>query len=365
MNFPADYKSIKERILEIEPIDYCKSRNFLDGKVTYLSPYISRGVISTKQVFDYVMTLGFDYYQIEKLLQELAWRDYWQQIWIHKGNEIDYDLRSEQKGAIHQSLSSAILHRRTGIIAIDNGIEELYKTGYIHNHLRMYIASIACNIGKNHWNYPAKWMYYHLLDGDWASNALSWQWVAGTNSNKQYFANQGNINKYCKTEDSGTFLDVNYEVLPHIPIQKELEEIVDLELKTELPKQAKITYNSELPVAIYTYYNLDPEWRNEQKMNRVLLLEPSFFEKYPVSEKCVQFALDLAKNIENCRVFVGEFAEFIEGYKPIKTYFKEHPTNNHYKGIEDLRGLIVPEVEGDFKSFFVYWKKCKKQLSFK
>ena len=365
MKFPTDYKSIKERILEIEPIEYCKSRNFLDGKVTHLSPYISRGVISTKQVFDYVMTLGYDYYQIEKLLQELAWRDYWQQIWIHKGNAIDYDLRSEQKGAIHQSLSCAILHRRTGITAIDNGIETLYQTGYMHNHLRMYTASIACNIGKNHWRYPAKWMYYHLLDGDWASNALSWQWVAGTNSNKQYIANQNNINKYCKTEDKGTFLDVNYEDLSEISIPKQLEDIVNHEFKTDLPKQDKIIFYSELPTALYTYYNLDPKWRDTQKMNRVLLLEPSFFDKYPVNEKCIQFVKDLAKNIENCQVYVGEFSEFQEEYNPIQVYFKEHPTNNHYKGIEDARDWIAPEVEGDFKSFFAYWKQCKKHLSFK
>ena len=57
----------------------------------------------------------------------------------------------------------------------------------------MYVASIACNIAQSHWIVPAKWMYYYLLDADWASNSLSWQWVAGTNL-KKYFANQQNIN---------------------------------------------------------------------------------------------------------------------------------------------------------------------------
>ena len=364
MDFPTDFKSIKKRILEIEPVEYCKSRNFLDGKVTYLSPYIARGVISTKQVFDYVMTLGYKPYQIEKLLQELAWRDYWQQIWIHKGNEIDHDLRSEQNGALHQSLSSAILHKRTGISAIDNGIEELYETGYMHNHLRMYTAAIACNFGKNHWRFPAKWMYYHLLDGDWASNALSWQWVAGTNSNKQYFANQKNINKYCKTDDSGTFLDVSYEEIENLPLPKELEETVDFDLQTKLPKQEKIEINPDLSTVLYTYYNLDPEWRNEQEMNRILILEPSLFKKYPVSEKCIQFVIDLSKNIENCKIYIGEFSDFEKECKTESNYFKEHPTNAHFKGKEDPRDWIVPEVEGDFKSFFAYWKKCKKHLPF-
>ena len=54
----------------------------------------------------------------------------------------------------------------------------------------MYIASIICNTAKCHWKIPAKWFYYHLKDGDWGSNALSWQWVCGTNSGKKYYANQ-------------------------------------------------------------------------------------------------------------------------------------------------------------------------------
>ena len=65
----------------IEPLNYAKSRNFVDGAVTYLSPYISRGVISVKQVMDTVMTKGYKNYQIEKFIQELAWREYWQRVW--------------------------------------------------------------------------------------------------------------------------------------------------------------------------------------------------------------------------------------------------------------------------------------------
>ncbi|MEO5685193.1 MAG: FAD-binding domain-containing protein [Chitinophagaceae bacterium] len=64
---------------------------------------------------------------------------------------------------------------KTGITAIDEQITLLYETGYMHNPVRMYLAGITCNIGKAHWLQPARWMYYHLLDGDLASNSLSWQ----------------------------------------------------------------------------------------------------------------------------------------------------------------------------------------------
>ena len=65
-------------------------------------------------------------------------------------------------------------------------------------------------IGKH----QQKWMYYHLLDGDWASNSLSWQWVVGSNANKKYVFNQANLNKYSKTYQSATYIDSDYSNLP-------------------------------------------------------------------------------------------------------------------------------------------------------
>lgn len=195
--FPVLFDNILDRIATIDPVGYGKSRNYLDGAVSYLSPYISRGVISTKFVYQELLKRGFHPSPILKFIQELAWRDYWQQVWVTKGDAINQDLKNPQKQVVTKGISSAINTANTGIHIIDDAINQFYKTGYLHNHLRMYIASIACNIGQNHWKHPAQWMYYHLLDADWASNALSWQWVVGANSNKKYYANQENINTFC------------------------------------------------------------------------------------------------------------------------------------------------------------------------
>jgi len=129
------------------------------------------------------MTLGITWQDSEKLIQELAWRDYWQQVWIAKGDDINTDLKTTQKSVSNHQVPKAIINASTGIEAVDAAIKELYNTGYMHNHMRMYIASICCNIANSHWLAPAKWMYAHLLDGDCASNQLSWQWVAGAFSN--------------------------------------------------------------------------------------------------------------------------------------------------------------------------------------
>ena len=84
--------------------------------------------------------------------------------------------------------------------------------------MRMYIASVCCNISNSHWLHPSKWMYYNLLDGDLASNNLSWQWVAGSFSNKKYYANQENINKFFQSSQKNTFLDIDYSEFKNLTI---------------------------------------------------------------------------------------------------------------------------------------------------
>jgi len=274
--FPTSYAEITQRIRHIDPVKYGSTRNYINGSVTYLSPYISRGFISTQQILSNVLNRGYKPAQIEKFIQELAWRDYWQHIWIAKGNAINSDLKHQQTPITNTSISSAITDAKTGIEAIDKAINQFYKTGYMHNHLRMYIAAIACNISKSHWKVPAQWMYYHLLDADWASNALSWQWVAGANANKKYVANQDNINKYCFTQQKNTFLDIPYDAFSTLDIPEILKDTPSIVLKTPLPKQQAITIDHTLPTCIYNFYNLDPLWKKDHSVNRILLLEPVY-----------------------------------------------------------------------------------------
>lgn len=361
--FPTSYAEIIQRIDKIDPIRYGRTRNFTDGAVTYLSPYISRGVISTQQVLDNVLKKGYRAAEIEKFIQELAWRDYWQQIWIAKGDAINSDIKNQQAKVAHHEIPRALINAKTGIEAIDFAITEFYKTGYLHNHVRMYVAAIACNIGQSKWNYPAKWMYYHLLDGDWASNALSWQWVAGANSNKKYVANQDNINTYCHTAQKNTFLDVDYSAFSEMEIPAVLKVRSSEKLITKLPAITKIEIDRQLPICLYNFYNLDPNWKQDVKANRILLLEPSVFEKYPISKKSIDFMCALSQNIEGIQTYVGEFDELIQAYDLRNIFFKEHPLNTHYKGTEESRDWMF-RVTGYYASFFGFWKKCKKQLKF-
>lgn len=359
LTFPTDYESIRQRIESIDPDQYGRTRNYVDGAVTYLSPYISRGVISTKQVLQSVLAKGYSLRTVEPLVKELCWRDYFQRVAQVK--DISIAIKQEQQPVFHYDLPTSVLTARTGIEGLDKAIEQLYTTGYMHNHCRMYTASVVCNIAKSHWSGPARWMYYHLLDGDWASNACSWQWVAGANSNKKYYANQENINKHTHTHQTNTFLDTTYEALEQmITPPNSLRETAGVAYSTELHSGKLLELQSDLPTFIYNYHNLDPMWHRGEKGNRILLLEPAFFDTYPVSQKCIDFMLALAKNIPNIHVYVGSFESL--GLNAINTYYKEHPLNQGYRGLEEPRDWIVKEVEGYYPSFFVYWKNIQSYL---
>ena len=356
----TDFQEILNKIDLINPVKYTNDRNFIDGSVSKLSPYISRGVISTRFVYEKLIKKGFDFFKIEKFIQELCWRDYWQLIWIEKGILINDDLKSIQENVSNYLLPKSISNASTGIFAIDDAIKELYSSGYMHNHLRMYVASTICNVGQTHWKNPARWMYYHLLDGDWGSNALSWQWVCGTNSNKKYYANQGNINKFCYTQQKNTFLDIDYSEFEELKVPESLIENIDLKLNTSFPKKQKIDIDVNKPTLIYNFYNLDPLWRKNENCNRILLLEPNVFEQYPVSKKSIDFAINISKNINNIQHYFGSIKELTDEYKLDNIIFKEHPLNNHYNGQKDSRDWMF--YMRDMKSFFNYWKKCKKDL---
>tara|TARA_B100000683_G_scaffold277677_1_gene337956 strand:+ start:1610 stop:2707 length:1098 start_codon:yes stop_codon:yes gene_type:complete len=360
--FPTTIKNIEKLIADISPISYGRTRNYANGAITYLGPYISRGFISTKQIYDHIRQSGHSWDISEKLIQELSWRDYWQQIWIEKGDLIFSDIKQPQEDVIHKDIPLAITNACTGINAVDKAIESLYTNGYMHNHMRMYVASICCNIAKCHWAEPAKWLYYHLLDGDLASNNLSWQWVSGSNAKKKYFANQENINKYFFSKQRNTFLDLNYEALNKMPIPERLKQVKPFDLNTSLKETEPVGLKKDVLTLVYNYYNIDPNWHKDKKAQRILLIEPSKFQKHPISTKCLDFITNLArKNIPNIKIFVCEFKELLKKVNEEHIVFKEHPLNKEYRGYQDARQWIS-SVKGYYPSFFQFWKKCKKEI---
>lgn len=355
------YAELEAYVLQFNPQRYAKTRNFLNGGVSGLSPYISRGVISTRQVYELLLKAGHEPAAMEKFIQELAWRDYWQLRWQDNPQAIaPLAVRAGLASSQRVGLPNALLTATTTINAIDAGITTLYETGRMHNHLRMYTAALACSVAQCHWLAPAQWMYYHLLDADWGSNALSWQWVNGDINGKKYYANQENINYYSGGAQRGTFLDVSYDDFPSLPIPAVLKDTQPFEAATVLPNTTMLTRDIHTPCFIYTFYNLDPNWHANEAGERLLLLEPSVFAEYPVSPKTLQWVIEYAHQlIPHLQVLVCEFNELAPRlHGPV--YFKEHPLQA-YRGTEETRDWLAP-LSGFYPSFFAYWKRAKKYV---
>jgi deoxyribodipyrimidine photo-lyase len=355
------YEDILALIDQVDAVAYARTRNHTDGAVSYLSPYISRGVISLPLVREKILR-RYTSQQAYTFIFELAWREYFQRQWAQLGDQIWTDIRQPQAGMQHRMVPDALVSHHTGIEAIDDAIRRLYSSAYMHNHVRMYVASLACHIARAHWREPSRWMYYHLADHDIASNTLSWQWVAGTFSSKKYYCDQSNINKYCATHQHGTYLDVPYERLADMSVPDILRPHALPELRTTLPDTARPTLDHHRPLLLYNAYNLDPLWRKDMDANRVLLIEPSHYDRYPVSDLVLSFILSLSRNIDGLQIFVGEVDELLSGEKFPAIYSRRHTAFLHYPGIRDEPEWMFPTVSTVNHSFMAYWKQCEKYL---
>ena len=214
----------ESRLEVIEPGRYARTRNHLNGDVTYLSPYIRHGILSLAQVRDAALRKVSHPRKAEKFIQELAWRDFWQRIYRKHPTWIWEDIEDYKTGWRPENYSDAlppdIEDGETGVACIDHFIRTLLSTGYLHNHARMYVASYVVHWRRVKWQAGARWFLQHLLDGDPASNNLSWQWVASTFSRKPYIFNLDNVRKYTGDEvdtrsQSNRPLDASYEELNH------------------------------------------------------------------------------------------------------------------------------------------------------
>jgi deoxyribodipyrimidine photo-lyase len=218
-SFEPTLQAARARLAAVRPDAYAQTRNALDGAVTGLSPYLTHGLLSLREVYaDVHARYALD--AKHKFVFELGWRAYYRHVWAHLGDDIHKSLHAGllPGDAYSTELPTDVVEARTGIAAIDLAVTELYATGYVHNHARMWLASYLVHLRKVHWRAAAQWMLGHLLDGDVASNHLSWQWVAGTGSNKPYLFNADNVAKFAPApwHSFGTAIDTRYKALDRL-----------------------------------------------------------------------------------------------------------------------------------------------------
>lgn len=214
--FPPTREAALARLAAIDPRAYARTRNALDGHVSRLSPYLTHGIVTVPEVLDALIARGCA--PQEKIVFELAWREYWHHAWRHLGDGIFRARRPrEALAGAATNLPPDVVEARTGVPVIDAAVRALYRDGYVHNHARMWLASYLVHLRKVDWLVAARWMYTHLLDGDLASNTLSWQWVAGTWTGKPYLFNNDNVARHAPAlAKAGTVIDRSREALDAI-----------------------------------------------------------------------------------------------------------------------------------------------------
>ena len=197
--------------------EYSKLRNFDFGpdnrsNISCLSPYITHGVINELEVIDKSLK-KFSFAKNEKFIQEVLWRTYWKgwlelrpNVWSDYLVELN-NLRNEFKG--NQNYLNAI-EGKTNVECFNQWVKEIKENNYLHNHTRMWFASIWIFTLELPWQLGAEFFMQHLYDGDAASNTLGWRWVAGVQTQgKHYLASEWNIKKFTNNRFQNIQLNEN------------------------------------------------------------------------------------------------------------------------------------------------------------
>ena len=197
--------------------EYSKLRNFDFGptnrsNISCLSPYITHGVINELEVIDKSLK-KLPFSKVEKFIQEVLWRVYWKgwlelrpNVWTDYLIELK-EVKNEFKN--NQNYLNAI-EGKTNIDCFNQWVVELRENNYLHNHTRMWFASIWIFTLELPWQLGAEFFMQHLYDGDAASNTLGWRWVAGIQTQgKHYLASEWNIKKFSNNRFQNIKLNEN------------------------------------------------------------------------------------------------------------------------------------------------------------
>jgi deoxyribodipyrimidine photo-lyase len=274
--------------------DYSKLRNFDFGpsnrsNVSCLSPYITHGIINELEVINKSLK-KFSFAKNEKFIQEVLWRVYWKgwlelrpDVWSDYLIELD-KIKKEFKN--NQSYLDAI-EGKTNVDCFNQWVIELKESNYLHNHTRMWFASIWIFTLELPWQLGAEFFMQHLYDGDAASNTLGWRWVAGIQTQgKHYIASEWNINKFTNNRFKNIKLNENAKPISndkiYSVINKSFKNSEILEDKTLLIFENNMTFE-------FSDFK-------EHKFKKILLVSNNTDRTIKLSEKVLKFKANLLED---------------------------------------------------------------------
>ena len=307
MNFITSRKealAILENYIEEDISIYSAQRNFDFGpqnrkNISCLSPYITHRLISEYEVAKKVLS-KHSYQNVEKFIQEIFWRVYWKG-WLELRPKVWTDFVEDLKNIENTYEYEKAINGETNIECFNDWIKELKENNYLHNHTRMWFASIWIFTLKLPWQKGAEFFLRELYDGDAASNTLSWRWVAGIQTKgKNYIAQNWNINKF--TNNKYKDLKLNENPQPIIDQREYTISSVNIG-NNEKTSERLVFFENELDFKIY---NID----SYKKVYCILLSNEE--RQVKLGNKVLEYKKNLIKNqIQNLSLKI----EYIEEKK--------------------------------------------------
>ncbi|MDB9746527.1 DNA photolyase [Candidatus Pelagibacter sp.] len=288
MNFiPSRASAIEnlDKFVENNLYEYSKLRNFDFGvnnrsNISCLSPYITHGIISELELIKKSLN-KFSFVKNEKFIQEILWRTYWKG-WLELRPNVWTDYLSELKKIRNEYTDNAeyknAIEGNTNIECFNEWVNELKEKNYLHNHARMWFASIWIFTLELPWQLGAEFFMKHLFDGDAAANTLGWRWVAGIQTpGKNYLASEWNIQKFTNNRFKNIKLKEN--ALPRISNKNYFASKLEFNNPQNLEEKNLLIFENNLSFEVNDF--------NKQKFKKIIL----------ISNKSENRAIVLSENV--------------------------------------------------------------------
>ena len=326
---------------------YAADRNFDPGpenrnNTSLLSQYISHRIIDEQETIRAAYQ-KFPFKKIEKFVQEVFWRTYWKgwlemrpQVW----DDYNQDLNNLQN-ELNSSNYKEALEGNTKIPCFNDWVLELKKFGYLHNHARMWFASIWIFTLGLPWQLGADFFLKHLLDGDPASNTLGWRWVAGLHTKgKHYLASEWNINKFSAKKYEHLNLNEQAQA-KHEDRSYNIQPILFDEINSEH--------------SLFVFHNLDCSLHlveKEMNYNHYALIDfTSLLKKENYSPKVLDFKIRSNQYLTTTLKEQFNSQTIIQNKDDLQTIIKE----------KNIKNIIFPYLAVGYENDFI--KEIKKECN--